>query len=123
MSQGPKTNPAFHTSAATADERRAHVRYPCEFDSSCSPISAARGSQWTGKVRDISQGGIGIILSRRFELGTLLSVEIQEPDGRSSGSLLARVVHVTPHSSGGWAVGCCFTSELSEEEVKNFVEN
>ena len=118
MPQSSQPRPDVDTSAVSVDNRRAYVRFPCELDGSLSPITGNRGQQWTGKVRDISQGGMGIALSRRFELGTLLSVEIQEADGRSSGSLLARVVHVTPHSGGGWLIGCCFTNELGEDEVK-----
>src|SRR5262245_18744994 len=118
MPQSPQTNPPSDSSAVSVDDRRAHVRFPCELDGSFSPITGNRGTQWTGKICDISQGGIGIVLGRRFELGTLLSVEIQEADGRSSGSLLARVVHVTPHTGGGWVIGCCFTSEIGEDEVK-----
>lgn len=114
----PKSSPAEDLSAVAADERRAHVRYPCELDSSCVPIAGSRGMEWTGKIRDISQGGIGVVLNRRFELGTLLTIEVQEPDGRTSGTLLARVVHVTPHSTGGWVIGCCFTNELGEDEVQ-----
>ena len=123
MLPAPKTMPAVDLSAPAADDRRAHVRFPCELDGSCSPIGATRGTQWTGKVKDISRGGLGVVLSRRFELGTLLSLEIQEADGRMSGTLLARVVHVTPHSAGGWLVGCCFVNELGDEEVKALAQD
>lgn len=115
-----KTRTGFEDSSVSVEERRAHVRFPCELDSSCSPITGSKDTQWTGKVRDISRGGVGIVLSRRFELGTLLNVEILEANGSSSGSMLARVVHVTPHTSGGWMIGCCFTSELGDDDVKLF---
>jgi hypothetical protein len=117
MAHKPKANPAFDTGQIATDERRAHVRFPCEGDSSCSPITAGRGQGWSGKIRDISRGGIGILLSRRVELGTLLSIEIQLANNRNAGTQLARVVHVTPHSGGGWVIGCCFTNELSDDEV------
>lgn len=123
MPQLPKTSPDSASSDLSVEDRRAQVRYPCELDGSCSPITADRATLWTGKIRDISRGGIGVVLSRRFELGTLLNIEIQEPDGTSSGTVLARVVHVTPHSSGGWVIGCCFTNELDEDEVKSLVRD
>lgn len=123
MLRTPKSRPAEDLSATATDERRAHVRFPCELDSSCTPVAGNRGMQWTGKICDISKGGIGIALTRRFELGTLLTIEIQEADGRSSGTLLARVVHVTPHSLGGWVVGCCFTNELGEDEVRALAQD
>lgn len=122
MPPSPRTSPAPDSSAVSADNRRAYVRFPCELDGSFSPLTGGRGAEWMGKIRDISQGGIGIVLGRRFELGTLLSVEIRDASGLSSGNLLARVVHVTPHTSGGWVIGCCFTNEIGEDDVKRFAD-
>ena len=123
MRRTPKASHAADRPGAVAVERRAHVRYPVEIESSCSPLVVGQEMQWTGKICDLSQGGIGILLARRFELGTLLGIEIQESSGGSLGRRLARVVHVTPHSSGGWIVGCCFASELTEDEVKSLVQD
>src|SRR5581483_8607426 len=50
-------------------ERRAWVRYPCAGDTSCLPIVAAPDSQWPGQVVDLSAGGVGVLLPRRFETG------------------------------------------------------
>ena len=123
MPLSPKTSPVSVSTDTSVDDRRASVRFPCELESSCSPITTNRATTWSGKIRDISRGGMGIVLSRRFELGTLLNIEIQEPDGTSSGVVLARVVHVTPHSTGGWVIGCCFTNELDDDEVKSLVRD
>jgi hypothetical protein len=100
-------------------ERRASVRYPCDLDTSCQPIASARGMQWTGKVQNISRGGLSLVLGRRFELGTLLAIEVQGKDGHSSArTLLARIVHIALQGPNTWVMGCKFSSELSDEELK-----
>ncbi len=102
----------------TAAERRAFVRYPCDLDTSCQPIASARGMQWTGKVQNISRGGVSLVLGRRFEQGTLLAIEVQakEPDGKSR-SFLARVMHVSLQGTTTWVMGCKFASPLSDDEL------
>ena len=98
-------------------ERRAWVRYPCDLESSCQPMAGVRGLQWPGKIRDLSRGGVAIILTRRFEVGTLLAVEVQG-QAEAVGTLLARVARVTLQKDGSWLMGCSFTKLLSEEDLK-----
>jgi len=106
------------TSYPAMRNRRAWVRYPCDLDSSCQALMAARGLQWTAKVRNVSQGGIAVTMQRRFELGTLLAFEVQGPPGKSSVSLLGRVAHVTAKSDGSWLIGCAFSTPLTEADLK-----
>lgn len=103
---------------AMLTDRRASVRYPCELETSCAPLPGRSGLEWSGQVRNISCGGLGISLQRRFEPGTLLAVAIQAGDGSPAQSVLCRVVHVHAQTDGGWLTGCCFASELSEEDVQ-----
>jgi PilZ domain len=107
--------------ASAGIERRAWVRYPCERETTCQPVSTSGGPQWTGLAKDLSAGGIGLVLSRRFELRTLLTVQIQGPDGQPSRPFWARVVHVHQRADGSWLMGCAFTSELSEDELNQLL--
>lgn len=100
-------------------ERRAWVRYPCQLETSCQPVVAADATTWAGKLLDLSEGGVGVVLSRRFEAGTLLAIEIPEKDGGGgTRSLVARVVRVTRYPAGDWLLGCSFVRPLSDEDVK-----
>ena len=90
----------------------------------CLPLIAAIADDletiWPGKIRDASAGGIGLILKRRFEPGTVLSVElVAKPEGRRS--FLARVIHVTPDRKGRWIIGCAFAKPISQQEVRVFL--
>jgi hypothetical protein len=102
---------------------RVWERHACGVQSSCHPL-AARGSSdccWPGKVRDVSAGGIGLVLSRRFEPGAGLVVELPNIPGQPSETLLARVVHATPVANGYWALGCAFVRELTEHELQSLL--
>jgi hypothetical protein len=103
-------------------ERRAFVRYPAELETSCKPFGAQSTADpemnWDAVVRDLSVGGIGLRLGRRFERGTLLVVELPDNSDGSTRYLTVRVVHVTAEISGEWILGCRFTRSLSDEEVQ-----
>jgi hypothetical protein len=81
---------------------------------------AARGDHelhWPGTIRDLSTGGLGLVLKRRFEPGAGLAIELPAVGDRPAETLLARVRHATRLSDGRWVHGCAFISELSEDEL------
>lgn len=73
--------------------------------------------QWAACILDISQGGIRLIVARRFEPRTILNIEIDGAVEEAPTLLMARVVHVTAES-GRWNLGCRFARELSEKELE-----
>jgi CheY-like chemotaxis protein len=105
-------------------ERRACVRYLCQLDGSCQPVGQpATGQTWVGKLRDISSTGVRILVNRRFEIGTLLVLELPRPGWDASRMLLCRVVRVSkPLVGDEWEVGCALARELSDDEVQSFLE-
>jgi CheY-like chemotaxis protein len=105
-------------------ERRACVRYLCQLDGSCQPVgSPATGQTWVGKLRDISSTGVKILVNRRFEVGTLLVLELPRPGWDVSRMLLCRVVRVAKESiENEWEVGCTLARELSDDEVQSFLQ-
>jgi hypothetical protein len=75
-------------------------------------------------VRDISCGGVGLILRHRFRPGTFLAVELRTANGKLLRSLLARVVHVTPvlvEGNPSWLLGCAFDQPLSDDEFQTLL--
>jgi hypothetical protein len=75
---------------------------------------------WLGRVRDISVGGIALILRHRVERETELILELATTAGEVR-SLPAQVVHVTQERDGCWIVGCAFESLLSEDELQSLL--
>lgn len=101
------------------DERRVWVRYEANVETACDP-SDAEGETLSAQIRDISRGGIKLVLKRSCEPGTMLTVGLPVVEGRSPLTVLACVVHVTPLADGEWAVGCNFARELSGEDLQAF---
>ena len=104
-------------------ERRTAVRHLCDRETFCQPIAARRGDdwRWPARIRDISLRGVGLLLSRRFERGTILVIELQGTGKICERMLIARVVHTTPHDAGDWIVGCEFINPLGEEDLNEVV--
>src|SRR5262245_39683298 len=101
-------------------ERRAWVRYPCSFEASCHAVASAAGVLWSAKVLDISAGGLRLVVSRRFEIGTVLRLEVHSGLQQAPWTFLARVIHARPQTGGDWALGCAFARELDEEDLRAF---
>jgi hypothetical protein len=87
-------------------------------EASCHPIAAARDDPWPAQVRDLSPGGIGLLIKRRFEPGTLLAVELQSMTQSFSRTLVARVIHAKSQGGGDWVIGCILASRLDEDELE-----
>jgi hypothetical protein len=101
-------------------ECRVWPRHPCDVPVHCQPAAARTDNDhtWPGTIRDVSQGGLGLVLQRRFEPGTVLFIELPGTDSRP---LLARVVHAARLAQGSWLLGCTFSSKLSEDEVRRLL--
>ncbi len=106
----------------TGAERRAWIRYPCERETLCQPYTQDNDELWwPAAVRDLSAGGVGLLMTRRFEPGTILSMELASgPDGAAR-QLLVRVKHATTRTARGWIVGCEFFSPMGEDEIADLL--
>jgi hypothetical protein len=103
-------------------ERRASVRTTCRLEGVCRPLAGAGGSSWPAEIRDLSAGGVGLLLGRRFERGTNLLVEVRPRRREAQRTLLARVVPVEPSAGQGWSVGCQLTQGFSGEELMELLQ-
>jgi hypothetical protein len=103
------------------DDRRKHERYPCELEAACGPAAGGEEAVWEGRAVEISSGGIRVVAKRRFEAGSILRIRIVRHSGATTTTLLARVVHVSPHADGGWFMGCRLASEIREEDLRTLL--
>jgi len=104
---------------APETERRAYVRYLCQLEGLCHPLGQpAAGTRWQSMLRDVGSGGVRLHVARRFEVGTLLTLELPSPDDESTQLLLTRVAHVNSEEGGLWALGCAFTNPLSDDDLR-----
>jgi hypothetical protein len=119
MSEGnPNLSP--EASSAIYAERRTRVRYTAELEAKCRRTAEVGGQTWPGRVVNISSGGIGLLLGRRFQGDTLLDVELQGFSGTALRVLRVRVMHSTLVKEGGspsWLLGCAFAKDLADEQL------
>ncbi len=122
----PKSD-AVVTEGLSGSERRAWVRHPLGVGT-CGVIDTSIcGGQpdseeiWPLVVRDVSIGGIGVLLARRFEMGTELSIELSAGPDASPRRLAARVVRIVPEKAGHWIHGCMFREKLTEDELTSLL--
>jgi hypothetical protein len=99
-------------------ERRRHTRHPSNLRGSCRPIVADRGIHWEVRVRDVSAGGIALLMYRPLRPGTVLTVYLRRPNVDSTHLLLVRVIHTRRHVRGQWLVGCMLPRPVSDDELE-----
>jgi hypothetical protein len=105
---------------APTEDRRVRVRYPSNAETTLQHLNGVPQPRLSGRVRNISRGGIGLVVPRQFEPGAMLAVDLPSPEGQSSYTVLACVVHVSARPGGEWAVGCTFAQELTDAELRAF---
>lgn len=110
---------AADTSDACED-RRLWVRYPCEVETTFSPLRNAGAHRLEAQVQNISRGGISLLTRQEFEAGALLVVELPELKQPLSTAVLAYVVRCTPKTKDTWETGCIFALELPDDELTQF---
>lgn len=99
-------------------DRRRAVRYACELQTACVVISLVEPVLLAVKVCDISQTGIGLVLSSRLHPGTFVAVKLQGPRHPTPRVLRAQVMHTRAQKDRRtWLAGCSFIGELGKEEL------
>lgn len=110
--------------AASTGQRDCRVseRHACAIETSCQPptVWGDKDLKWNARIEDISEGGLSLVLRRRFEPGTGLAIELPATASSPASTVLVRVVHVRQHA-GAWMLGCAFVSRLSVEELKTLL--
>jgi len=98
--------------------RRIWVRYPCPPDTPGQLFNTESSQVQQGIVRNLSSGGIGLLMTELVRLGTVLKVEVDSPAGPRM--LVVRVTHVTQQPDG-WLYGCELDVPLSGDQVSDLL--
>ena len=99
------------------DERRTHQRHAVSLDTTCQTVGRATAAERV-RVCDISRGGIRFLIDQKLEPGTLVRVNL--PSTKGDTEVLACVMHATQQASGSYSVGCAFSDELGDEDLRQF---
>jgi hypothetical protein len=102
------------------EERRIWVRYPCNVEAVCQPADAPESQRISAQVRNVSRGGINLLMPSPVETGSLMSVELPCAADQNASTVLAYVVRADPTDDGDWSVGCSFATELDDHDLEPF---
>ena len=103
-------------------ERRALPRRRCA-DPALLPTLASIGQELkSASIRDISAAGIGFVLDRRIDPGTLVALELHNRKQNFWHLKLLRVVHVTPQGEQCWIIGSAFLKQFSDDELQALLD-
>jgi serine/threonine protein kinase len=103
----------------TSIERRGATRYPASLASCCRPIGGERRTRWKSRVTNISATGVGLEVSRRFDRGAVLMLELWGPRRVVVSRQLIHVVRVTQQANARWLVGCRLACKLQDGELQH----
>lgn len=121
ITAGSSRGSSARLSRVNKTERRVALRLASNRESSCRAALGERKLRWPARLRDVSQTGLGLLTSRRFEPGTLLTVELADEAHNNQRQFLVRVVHVRPTLVRKWVIGACFDRRLSDEELSEWL--
>jgi c-di-GMP-binding flagellar brake protein YcgR len=115
-----KHQPAAASTGAvtTSVERRIWVRHPCNLQTKYAPETDEL--PLSARILDISRGGARLVVNRSHEPGSLISLELPGPDGKTKCAALACIVHERQIGDEEWELGCSFSRELDEEQLRVF---
>jgi len=102
------------------DERRVWVRHPSNVETLFAPAGSPDGEFQAARLRDISLGGVNLLVPCGYEPGELLTLSLPASESRSPLTVLACVVHSQKLAEGEYSLGCNFSQELSEDDLHAF---
>jgi hypothetical protein len=85
---------------------------------SVHPLALPRKEAVAAMIKDVSTGGISVLIRYRFEPGTVLVIDMDSASENGARPLLGRVVHATPCGDGRWVLGCALGRQLSAEQLR-----
>ena len=106
---------------AKLPDKRQSERIAVNATSRCDFASPVLEDFGPVKIQNVSLEGIGLIVSHNLTPGLLLTINLINPEKKFSKTMLARIVHSTPHSTGAFLIGCKFNVPLLYEEFSALV--
>ena len=104
-----------------AVDRRRNVRYPSGRGAASCLVTDEHGDLWPAEIRNVSAGGLSILLFRPVRQGAVLNVELANKVLRFCRRIQMRVLHSHSHPGGGYILGGSFNRKLSASELQALV--
>jgi hypothetical protein len=102
---------------SSGEDRRVWVRFPEVGSTVLHSARPGDAGPIQAEVRDLSRGGIGLVVDRKFDVGNLLLVDLPPWADRPGATVLAFVMRAEPLTVGQWQLGCTFAEEPRHGEL------
>jgi hypothetical protein len=102
-------------------EQRRWVRMPCQPGTRALVVISENEYPWSAEVRNISPGGVGVVLARKLEPERTVLVDLHNEANGFRCQMPARVVYTADLPGGDVLHGCKFARELSDLEVRGLI--
>jgi hypothetical protein len=99
-------------------DRRSSVRFRCDLMASEYHGPGADQIVCTGRVLNLSDGGLHLVLARRAEAGSDIHLRIQPEGTDVVMTVTAQVLSIFPLPESQWALACRFREPLPKEDLK-----
>jgi hypothetical protein len=99
-------------------ERRVTVRYAINKKACINVVVVLKNEPRVANVRDISAGGIALVLEKPLVSGTLLTAELYNASRLFFCSRLMRVTHSALEADGTFLIGCQFSTPLAYDQLQ-----
>lgn len=111
------------TPSPVGQERRVWVRHPATPETPYFSVSEEDDIiSWKARIRDISQGGISLMLRSTFAPDTVVDIVFPATPDFPGRKLNAFVVRSESDDEVNWLVACKFIRSLSEGELKTLMD-
>ncbi|CAN5383186.1 hypothetical protein BH11PLA2_BH11PLA2_07870 [soil metagenome] len=119
--------PLMPTQIRMDANRRMESRFPMKLGTVAvvdTGVHSESGSEehWPLVVQDVSVGGLKILLARRFEPGSTLSIEMLDGQSRKPVRIPVQVLRARRDRGGHWIHGCSFVKPLSTADLKRLLK-
>jgi len=95
------------TTVPLSVEKRSETRIPCNFKALYHPRGQpALFTRWGTCIRNVSRGGLGLLLPLRLRRGSRLVVELPTTQEHDSCTLEVETVRSQRQPDGNWLYGC-----------------
>src|SRR5207253_2847850 len=88
----------------------------------CYSCDTAPGERRSGRIVNISAGGIGLKLRCQFAEGTLLHFELPHEMNLANPKILVRAARVIEQDDGSWFLGCEFADQHGRDFASEHLE-
>ena len=100
------------------EQRRKYPRSRCGPATFCILVAGTHVKPDLAGVRDISRGGIGLILARPIKPGKVVTLNLFNVTRNFACQVVMRVIYANKQVDGSYFVGGAFGEPLIEEEVQ-----